>query len=100
MFSIKLFVGFQVDYSIKKSLDSVNPNIIKLFIRSQGDYLQQIEYDGESYIGKILDDIMSMDSIEQLERHIHSIARKVIPNYSDSNKSLEILTIQDSSYPV
>lgn len=77
---LELFLGMPVDQSLLLQLNHVNPFTKSTFI--QEGYLQELEIQGKSYIGKKLGKTMEFQHVEALESNICSLIKKIVPDYS------------------
>lgn len=87
MFTLKqLFLGIQVDETWDRAIDRSNPHLVQLFT-SGGDYLTEVIYKENRYLGKPLALTPTFSELERFESHILSLLRKIAPNYPFSKNS-------------
>lgn len=83
MFDYQLFFGYPQSDSFYRTLDQVSPALRALYIQSDpSSYLQQIEYEGVTYLGKLVDVPIEVETLEALETHIYSLLKCLVPQYS------------------
>jgi len=82
MLSTCLFLGFPVNPSFAAQLSLVNPDIVRYFVKQNGDYLIEISHFNQLYLGKYIEGIASFSQLELLETHIHSLLKKLTPDFS------------------
>lgn len=75
----KLFIGLKVDQKLREQLENAN-EMDKKYI-GDPQYLMYIEGDaGAQYIGRVLDETVSTDEIEDIARNVVSILKRVAPS--------------------
>lgn len=94
MFDAELFMGFPITSEFALLLDSVSPEIKKLFIQENPDYLREVSHNGHSYLGKFAGKIGEASSLELLENNIISLLKKLVPDYPYQQSSLVIFPIR------
>lgn len=77
--SLELFLGIKVNPSLSQQLDLTNPFIKSMVIHE--DHLQELSFEGNTYIGKKLGKTADFSYLESLETHIHSLIKKMLPHY-------------------
>jgi hypothetical protein len=88
----QLFFGFPVQDSYQRELNQLPAAVIDLYIQNQNSsYLQQIEYEGISYLGKWLGAFVEMSSLDAMQVHIFSLLKLLIPHYPFEKNSLMLL---------
>jgi hypothetical protein len=76
---VKLFIGLKVDQKLREQLESAN-EMDKKYI-GDPQYLLYIEAEGGAqYIGRVLDESVSSDEIEDIARNVVSILKRVAPS--------------------
>lgn len=91
MFDLKLFLGFAADEIFHKELSTTNPYLISLFVGKEG-YLQEISHQGRCYLGKYFHSFPTLEHIEDLEKHLVSILRRLAPRYPFERNPLVLVT--------
>ena len=72
-----LFIGFKVDAQLKGKLDTL-PDTDRRYVSSESSTFLRICGVGEDlYIGKVVDERLSTDQVEDIRRNILSLIRKV-----------------------
>lgn len=94
MFDHHLFFGLPLFDPYLHQLNELPAPLRDAFIQSQSnDYLQQIESEGIVYVGKFTNEPLELASLDSLEVHIHSILKKLIPDYPFEQHPLILLAI-------
>lgn len=77
-----IFLGFPLKEPFIQKLNSVSPGIRDLFICPGSDYLQEMVYKEERYLGKFIRSGVDLAALEMVEANIYSILHKLVPDYS------------------
>lgn len=94
MHSASLFLGFRIDEAFSEILTTIRPDLLALYIRAgQGMWLQEIEYEGQRYLGKSLGDLIDMEQLSLDASNVHSFLKKIAPNYPYQQNPLVILPL-------
>jgi hypothetical protein len=89
---LKLFLGFALDEAFQKELNKADSYFTTLFIGKE-EYLQDISHQGRCYLGKYLLSYPSLDQLEDLEKHLLSLLKRLTPRYSFTQNPLVLLTL-------
>lgn len=89
---LNLFLGLALDEEFHRELAQINPYLSSLMIGKE-DYLQEAHAQGQSYLGKCLAPLPTLDQIEDLEKHVLSLLKKLVPHYSYSQNPLLLVTV-------
>lgn len=97
MIDSQLFLGFPVTKDFLCQLDQIPSPLKNAFISHQScDYLQQIENNGQIYLGKPLGSIIPTSCLDSLELHIYSLLKKLIPDHPYKTHPLSLLTLPNA----
>jgi hypothetical protein len=89
-----LFFGFLLSPAYQDKLAQLPESIRSSFIqKTVSPYLQQIEYEGKTYLGKSLGHSIELTALEGMESHIDSLLRYLIPDYPYENCPLVLLAL-------
>lgn len=98
MSSHPLFLGLPLTGSLLQKFQQLPLSLKEAFVQHQSaDYLQQIEYEGVSYLGKCINPPFELTGLDALEIHIQSLLKKLIPDYSDQETNLLLFPLPLSS---
>jgi hypothetical protein len=89
-----LFLGFPLDDGYIVQMQKNKPEYLELFIRSGSDYLQKVEFDKVSYLGKFVQNEEPLAQLELLEANIYSLLKKLVADYSYQNTPLILFAIR------
>jgi hypothetical protein len=98
MFDYQLFIGFPKDPLFEKELQKANKHLIDQFIRSNGEYLEEINHQGMSYLGKKLGKLSQFSEIVLIEANIYSILKKLVPDFPYDETPLILFPIPESPH--
>lgn len=77
MISQPIFIGFKVDNRLRERLESLS-DADKKYVSAEGSTFLQICMVGEDrYVGKLVDDRLTTDRVDDIRRNILSIIRKL-----------------------
>ena len=98
LFGAALFLGFPVDDSFAKTLETVDAQLAALFIRKDAsDYLQEVIYRNVRYFGKFAGEISDIVQLRLLEANIYSLLKKIVPHYQSEKIPLLLFPVSTSS---
>lgn len=98
MFQYHLYLGLLVDDSFLKELRQLPPGLHDLFIQNQDStYLQQIEFEGKTYLGKYLGTSIETSLLDALQVNIYSLLKRLIPHYPYDQHPLLLLAVPSST---
>ncbi|HET6373188.1 MAG TPA: hypothetical protein VFG76_07765 [Candidatus Polarisedimenticolia bacterium] len=77
MMSQPIFIGFKVDTRLREMLESLNDTDKKYVSAEDSAFLRICMVGEDRYLGKLVDDRLTTDRVEDIRRHILSIVRKL-----------------------
>ncbi len=89
-----LFLGCALDEELQGKLALRNPHLIEMLLGG-GDYLQRIEHEGQSFVGKFVGSRNRLAELELLEKNVRSILTQLVGEYSYQQHPLVLLTVPD-----
>ena len=92
MFDQTLFLAVQVDSDLNKSILENDQYVVSM-IFAGGDYLTKIIVNDTHYIGKPLDNCITLSVLEDVERHLVSLVKKLSPTFSLEKNQPILLTV-------
>jgi hypothetical protein len=90
-----LFLGFPIEESFEKKLNLTNPYIVSLFVKKNGDYLQEVTFKTRKYLGKFVGHMTDFSELELIEANIFSILKKLVPDHPYDQTPLVLFTLSD-----
>jgi hypothetical protein len=79
---MRLFLGTPCVGPFQKALEAVSPALFSTFIKEDENYLKQISYRQELYLGKPVDVLIEMPQLLLSEAHVRSLLQKLIPHFA------------------
>ena len=94
MHDADLFLGLPLSADDCEKLIELDPLLVQVFIKEQpSDYLQRVESEGITYLGKGLQSPYDMADMESLQININSLLRKLLPNDSEAIRPLMLIAL-------
>lgn len=87
-----LFFGFPINETFQQKLEKIPEGVRALFLQGN-EYLQLIEKEGISYLGKCLGDSSDSSSLELAQAHIISLLKLLVPDHTYEQHELVLLAI-------
>ena len=95
MFNARLFLGFEITPAIEKLLQKTVPQLVKVFIKPDDAYLNEVSSGGCRYLGKFADKTTDINALEQLEANIRSLLSRVFPQEIPTSFTLQLFPLID-----
>lgn len=96
-FKRKFFLGMAVDSLFQQALSSVNRQILDYYIQNTGNYLQEVSFQEERYLGCFLTSPTETSHLELMELHIFSLLKRLLPHYPYQNSALWLIPLVELS---
>jgi hypothetical protein len=93
----KLFFGFKIDSKLREALANATPGDRHYFEDPDSDFLRICSVGDERWIGKIMKCGITTMDIEDVQRNVVSILRRVAPNMRHSPTNVKIFAIAEES---
>jgi hypothetical protein len=93
-----IFVGFKLDGSLRRQLEGLSGTERRYVSPDDATFLMTGKKDGNAYVGKLIEDGLTTDRIEDVKRNVLSIMRRLCPDVRLPNV-LEILPVEAPSGP-
>ncbi len=85
-----LFVGLQITSSLKVNLDRCKPALAYYYKDDDPRYLQTASIGGRQYLGKSVNQGLSIRELEDVARSVRSMVLKVAPEYRIGENAIRI----------
>jgi hypothetical protein len=95
-----LFFGTRIDSKLREGLALSKPGDKKYFDGSSEDFLRVIEMPDEKWIGKVIRGGLSVTEVDDIQRNVISILRRVAPNARIPASQVKIFVIQGAAVAV
>jgi len=89
-----LFFGTKIDSKLREALSQAKPGDRKYFDGSSDDFLRVLEVDTEKWIGKVIRPGPVVTEVDDIQRNIVSIMRRVAPGARVSASGIRIFVLQ------
>jgi hypothetical protein len=89
-----LFFGTKIDSKLREGLALSKPGDKKYFDGSSEEFLRVVEVEEEKWIGKVIKGGPAVTEVDDIQRNIVSIIRRVAPNARVAASSVKIFVLQ------
>ena len=89
-----LFFGTKIDSKLREALSQCKPGDRKYFDGTTEDFLRILEVDEEKWLGKVIPPGPAVTEVDDIQRNLVSIMRRVAPNARVSAGSIKIFVLQ------
>ena len=91
----KLFFGAKIDSKLREALANATPGDRHYFEDPDSPYLRICNVGEERWIGKAIDSGLGASDVEDMQRNIVSILRRIAPNVRHNPNNIKIHTVAD-----
>ncbi len=98
--SSALFFGTRIDSKLREGLALSKPGDKKYFDGSSEEFLRIIEMPDEKWIGKVIRGGLAVTEVDDIQRNVLSILRRVAPNARIPASQVKIFVIQGAAVAV
>jgi hypothetical protein len=95
-----LFFGTKIDSKLREGLALSKPGDKKYFDGSSDDFLRVVEVEEERWIGKVIKGGTPVTEVDDIQRNIVSILRRIAPNARVPVSSVKIFVLQGGAVVV
>lgn len=88
-----LFFGTKIDSKLREGLALSKPGDKKYFDGSSDEFLRVVEVDEERWIGKVIKGGPAVTEVDDIQRNIVSILRRIAPNARVPASSVKIFVL-------
>jgi len=96
----KLFFGYKIDSKLREALANATPGDRHYFEDPDSEYLRICSVGEERWIGKVIKCGLGVNDVEDVQRNVVSILRRVAPNMRHSPNNVKIFSIADETADV
>ena len=89
-----LFFGTKIDSKLREALSQCKPGDRKYFEGGSDEFLRVVEVEEEKWIGKVVKGGTPITEVEDIQRNIISILRRVAPNARVAASAVKIFVLQ------
>lgn len=91
----KLFFGCKIDSKLREALGNAKPGDRRYFEDPSAEFLQICEVGEEKWIGKVVKGGSGVNDVEDIQRNVISILRRIAPNIRLTSASVKIFAAKD-----
>ena len=89
-----LFFGTKIDSKLREALSQCKPGDRKYFEGGSDEFLRVLEFEDEKWLGKVVQPGPAVTEVDDIQRNIVSILRRVAPNARVAASSIKIFVLQ------
>lgn len=98
--SCDLFFGCKIDSKLREALAQAKPGDRKYFEDPDSEYLRILSMDGEEqWIGKVIKGGLTVTEVEDIQRNVISILRRIASGVRISPSSVKIFVVTSERSP-
>jgi len=75
-----VFIGFKLDGSLRRQLESLSGPDRRYISTDESDFLRICSHAGDLFVGKVIEDRMTTDRVEDVRRNVLSILMRLCPD--------------------
>lgn len=92
--SCALFFGTKIDSKLREALAQCKPGERKYFDGGSEEFLRILEVDEEKWLGKVINPGPAVTEVDDIQRNIVSILRRIAPSGRVTPSSIKIFTLR------
>lgn len=96
MYQSRMFLGFTIDPTIAEQLNILDKGL-KALLLGGGDYLEEYEHQGKRWLGKYVDDLDELPTLELAENNINSLRQRFLGSDPQNTQLWLLPTVQIES---
>jgi hypothetical protein len=89
----RLFFGCKIDSKLREALAQAKPGERRYFDDPNGEFLRVLSFEEERWIGKVMGGGVNVSDVEDIQRNVVSILRRVAPSVRTSPTSIKIFAV-------
>lgn len=89
----RLFFGCKIDSKLREALAQAKPGERRYFDDPNGEFLRVLSFEEERWIGKVMGGGVNVGDVEDIQRNVVSILRRVAPSVRTSPSSIKIFAV-------
>ena len=89
----RLFFGCKIDSKLREALAQAKPGERRYFDDPNGEFLRVLSFEDERWIGKVMGGGVNVSDVEDIQRNVVSILRRVAPSVRTSPTSIKIFAV-------
>jgi len=93
----RLFFGCKIDSKLREALAQAKPGDRRYFEDPDSEFLRICEVGEEKWIGKVVDAGLNVTEVEDIQRNIISILRRIAPDVRKPPSTVKIFAIEGAT---
>jgi hypothetical protein len=89
----RLFFGCKIDSKLREALAQAKPGDRRYFEDQTGEFLRVLSFEDERWIGKVMGGGVNVGDVDDIQRNVISILRRVAPGVRTSGSSIKIFAV-------
>ena len=89
----RLFFGCKIDSKLREALAQAKPGDRRYFEDPNGEFLRVLTFEDERWIGKVMGGGVQVSDVEDIQRNVVSILRRIAPAVRTSPSSIKIFAV-------
>jgi hypothetical protein len=89
----RLFFGCKIDSKLREALAQAKPGERRYFDDPNGEFLRVLSFEEERWIGKVMGGGVNVGDVEDIQRNVVSILRRVAPSVRTSPSTIKIFAV-------
>jgi len=91
----KLFFGCKIDSKLREALAQAKPGDRRYFEDPDSPFLRLCRFGDERWIGKVMDPGLNVTEVEDIQRNVLSILRRIAPEVRKSPSTVKVFALSD-----
>ena len=93
MITVELFLGFPCNSEYLAIFQELPASLVKVFVGEDASYLQKIEMENGSFLGKRIGKEVDVEGLKNLEANIYSLLNRLTPDFPVKETSLVLFPV-------
>jgi hypothetical protein len=93
MIAVELFLGFPCTSEYLSIFQELPASLVKVFVSQDASYLQKLETEGGSFLGKRIGKEVDVEGLKNLEANIYSLLNRLTPDFPIKDTSLVLFPV-------
>ena len=94
--SCQLFFGLKIDSKLREALAQAKPGDRRYFEDPESEFLRLVAVGEERWIGKVVKGGINAVEVEDVQRNVSSIMRRIAPGVRNSPTSVKIFALDET----
>jgi hypothetical protein len=92
----QLFFGCKIDSKLREALAQAKPGDRRYFEDPESGFLRICTFDEERWIGRVVNSGLTVNDVEDIQRNVISILRRIAPDVRHSPSAVKIFPVNTS----